>query len=197
MLSSNCFTASRTGKFVSMIQGKGTTASRMLVLGCVAILTACQPLYSSGGLSPASTSYGNLPGNSIAVTPVHDRVGQQVSNHLAFLLQGGETPVEPRYRVDLRTRAISQLLASTRRGKFASAGKVTVTANYTIIDTQNKSATVSLGKRVAQAAYDRTGQNFANDRAKRDAENRAAKEVAESLRLAILTDIKNANTAGN
>ena len=40
-----------------------------------------------------------------------------------------------------------------------------------------------------EAFYDRTGQVFANRRAERDAENRAAREAAESIRFAIASDL--------
>ncbi len=156
-------------------------------------LSACQPLYSSQGLSANSPGFGALPGSSIAVTPVKTRTGQQVSNHLAFLLQGGQPPIEPKYRVDLSTSTISRNLASSRQSSQSTAGNISVTANYTIVETGDKPQTIASGKRIAQASYDRTAQSFANERAERDAENRAAREVAESLRLAILSDIRKVN----
>jgi len=70
------------------------------------------------------------------------------------------------------------------RVAHSTAGTVTVTARYDLVDLKTNE-TIASGSRDASASYDRTGQVLANNRATRDAENRAAKEAAEALRLAI------------
>jgi LPS-assembly lipoprotein len=70
-----------------------------------------------------------------------------------------------------------------------TAGFVTVTASYILIDTDNQKRIAS-GSRKASAYFDRTSQIFANQRAVRDAENRAGREVAEKLRFAIASDLR-------
>lgn len=104
-------------------------------------------------------------------------------------MQGGVVPTDPRYEVNLRTQTVKSSVAPMTSVRTDSAGKVTIISSYEIIDLQNNHKTISQGRRLVQASYDRTGQSFANSRALRDAENRAAKELAESLRLAIYTDI--------
>jgi LPS-assembly lipoprotein len=51
---------------------------------------------------------------------------------------------------------------------------------------------VSNGDRQFSASYDVPRQEFAAVRAQRDAENRAARELAELLRLAIAQDLSRA-----
>ena len=48
---------------------------------------------------------------------------------------------------------------------------------------------IAAGKRNVSASFDRPRQEFARLRAERDAENRAARELAELLRLAIAQDM--------
>ena len=65
-----------------------------------------------------------------------------------------------------------------------SAGAVLVSASYTLSDLQT-GENVTSGSRSVTAAFDRPRQEFAVYRAKRDAEDRAARELAEFIRLAL------------
>ena len=65
---------------------------------------------------------------------------------------------------------------------------MTLTATYVVTDiTTGKQ--VAKGKRSIASAYDRPRQEFARRRAERDAENRAARELAELLQLAIAQEM--------
>ena len=69
-----------------------------------------------------------------------------------------------------------------------TAGTVTLTGTYVV--TENRTGKrMAAGKRNVSASYDRPRQEFANMRAQRDASNRAARELAELLRLAIAQDM--------
>ena len=154
---------------------------------CAFLLSACQfqPLYGNSGIG-SDNSYGL---SSVTVDEVESRVGQQVRNHLLFLLNGGAAPVEPKYQAKLRVKAINRTLANVQAAEDRTAGSVEVTVSYDLLNS-NSYESVATGTRRGIAAYDRTAQNFANERAKRDAENRAAKEAAEAVRLAIASDLK-------
>ena len=69
-----------------------------------------------------------------------------------------------------------------------TSGQVTVTASYKIIDNKTGEP-VAAGRRSMVASYDIPRQEFAAVRALRDAENRAARELAEILRAAIAQDL--------
>jgi LPS-assembly lipoprotein len=64
----------------------------------------------------------------------------------------------------------------------------TVRASYTLTDSSG--TVVATGKRQFMASYDVPRQEFAAVRARIDAENRAARELAELLRLALAHDLK-------
>jgi LPS-assembly lipoprotein len=63
-----------------------------------------------------------------------------------------------------------------------------LTSSYVLTKARTGEA-VATGTRRISSSYDRSRQEFAALRAERDAENRAARELAELLRLAIAQDI--------
>lgn len=156
-------------------------------------LTACQfqPLYNSDS---GTIGAQNLALSRMSVAQVDTRAAQQVRNHLIFLLSGGASPVDPSHEVRLRVNSNADVLAGaisesdTGIQKGNTAGRVSVNVSYEIYDFASKQI-VHRGSRGASAAFDRNNQAFAAERAIRDAENRAAREAAEQLRLAISSDL--------
>lgn len=135
--------------------------------------------------------YGGAEGDALSqiwVEDVDTRTAQQMRNHLIFLLQGGRDNGETKYLARLRVVDSYREFAAVKNVRDDTAGSVTVSVSYDLIDTENNTR-VAGGNRIAIAFYDRTQQSFANNRARRDAENRAAKEVAEKLKLAFAADL--------
>ncbi|MGI9401562.1 MAG: LPS assembly lipoprotein LptE [Rhizobiaceae bacterium] len=135
--------------------------------------------------------YGTTEGDELAqiwVEDVDTRTAQQLRNHLIFLLQGGQDNPEAKYIARLRVVDSYREFAAIKNVRDDSAGSVTVSVSYDLIETENNTR-VAAGNRVAIASYDRTQQSFANSRARRDAQNRAAKEAAEKLKLAFAADL--------
>jgi LPS-assembly lipoprotein len=171
-----------------------TAKSTGLVFGLLmaASLSACQfqPLYA-----PSADVDGNaspLQAQLLAevdVGEVNTRVGQQVRNHLLFLFNGGNQPLEPQFDTRLQVSSFERRTSAHISLSDTTAGFVTVTASYVLIDKSNQKRIAS-GSRKASAYFDRTSQIFANQRAVRDAENRAGREVAEKLRFAIASDLR-------
>ena len=168
----------------------GFSAAAVLAAGC-----QVRPLYSNAPLSPGSQSGAQAELSSIAVKPVSTRYAQQVRNHLIFALNGGAQRTDaPAYSLDL---GVSELVESAAVVQVATdqdqptAGTVTLTANYTLTDAKT-GKTIASGKRSIASAFDRPSQEFATYRAQIDAENRAARELAELLRLALAQDLARA-----
>ena len=163
-----------------------TYPAKALGLLVLLFLSACQfqPLYGNNDNTLANGT--NL--SSVSVSHVKSRVGQQVRNHLLFLLNGGFSNPSKTHEARIRVNSNNKQFASIQDVQDSTSGTVTVIVTYDLIDLATGKA-VANGSRQAFASYDRTGQVFANERAVRDAENRAAKEAAESLRLAIASDL--------
>ncbi len=126
------------------------------------------------------------------VDPVTTRVAQQVRNQLLFSMNGGQLQPGGRYRVKLAIEEenLSQFVETGSR--TTTAAQVILRGRYALIDTQSPNSgeqTIDQGLRQSVSSYDRTSQSFANKRARRDAENRAAKQLARQIELAIAQKI--------
>tara|TARA_B100000949_G_scaffold188353_1_gene171115 strand:- start:5 stop:487 length:483 start_codon:yes stop_codon:yes gene_type:complete len=127
--------------------------------------------------------YGNMAGTerSISISEADTRVEQLVRNDLVFAFSGGSgEPANPAYRMDLDVRVIKQgVLAAGANDEFTAA-RMLVIGRYAMVDAAT-GQTLFTGERRAVSQVDNPDQEFANVRAERDAENRAAREAAAFL----------------
>ena len=173
---------------------------RILLAGMVAglpLLAACQvqPLYAT---PPAGTGVA-ADLSSIAIKPVETRYAQEVRNHLIFLFNGGSgQPGAARYGLQLDVTQLREATAVVQeaRENEPTAATITLIASYVLTDRQavdkdvpDGGMVIATGRRQIAAAYDVPRQEFAVLRAERDAEIRAARELAELLRLTIAQDL--------
>ena len=165
----------------------GATLGLGFIAGCTV-----RPLYGN------ATSAGSGAGTTaklaqIEIPAATDRVGQEVRNHLIFQFSGGKGhPANPAYRLNMETRVAKSVPATINTGRISlepTAGTVTVHANYNLTDTAT-GAVLASGKRSVQASYDIPAQEFAARRAVLNAENRAARELAQLLSLVVAQDIE-------
>jgi LPS-assembly lipoprotein len=121
---------------------------------------------------------------AISVQPPASRVDQVITNKLIFDFTGGAEPaVEPRY--DLRvTTNVSEAPIGTTRISVAPSYSIAVAASWELTDPASQRI-VARGVARGTSAYDRSNQAFANTRARRDAEDRAATSAADEIRLRI------------
>lgn len=122
---------------------------------------------------------------AIDFSEADDRVELEVRNNLVFMAGGGAgEPVNPQYDVDFNvtTRYIGVLL--DLKTDLPRAGRVELRADFTL-KRHGTEEILRTGKRRAVALVDYPTQEFAKIRATRDAENRAARELAELMRADI------------
>ena len=180
----------------------GPRSGRLLlsvcVLGMALIAGGCQvrPLYST----PSPTVTGSVNDNirsklaSISINQPGDRVTQEVRNNLIFLFGGGAgEPTSPVYSLQLgiSSRDLSLLLvqnATNDKSGQPTAGSMRMTGNYTLTRLSDGKV-VGNGTRIVTADYDAPRQRYAVLRAQRDANIRAAREVAEAINLSIAQDL--------
>jgi LPS-assembly lipoprotein len=184
---------------MSLPDREKTELSRLLrrvalagLVGSLALVSACtvRPLYSSAPLTTGSSANAELA--SIAIKPVKTRYAQQVRNNLIFGFgRGAGEPASPLYSLDLSVTEAVESSALVQVGTDEdepTAGSVTLTAGYTLTDAKT-GAVITVGKRAITSSFDRPRQEFASYRAQIDAENRAARELAEALQLSIAQDL--------
>ncbi|WP_237152944.1 LPS assembly lipoprotein LptE [Oryzibacter oryziterrae] len=145
------------------------------------LLAACQvrPVYAPvNGTSPTLAGLG-----SIAIEVQTDRVGQVLMNELVFALRGGAALVTPaRYTLHLIVTSRATDLAIETGSDLPSAKLVALTVTYTLTEVATSRA-VTTGNVYQTTSYDFSSQRYANVRAERDAEDRAAKAAAADIRL--------------
>jgi LPS-assembly lipoprotein len=163
-------------------------AARLLAVAAMAALTAgCfQPMYAehSDG-SPALRE--KLLG--VEVPPVDKangsreaRIGVEVRNALAFKLYGNATGMPPTHRLVLRFNTSRSSLLVDQNTGLPTTENFGIDAQFNLIEiASNKS--VMTGTTFSRVSYDMPGsyQRFARSRAFRDAEDRAAQEIAENI----------------
>ena len=172
-----------------MWSAKSRIVARLLAVAALAGLTAgCfQPMYAerSDG-TPALRD--KLMG--IDLPPVDKpngsrdaRLGVEIRNALAFKLYGQATGAPPTHKLVLRFTTTRSSLILDPNTALPSSENYGIDAQYNLVDlTTNKSVmTGSTFSRVSYDTFSGTMQRFARTRALRDAEDRAAQEIAENI----------------
>src|ERR1700752_968414 len=171
-----------------MWSAKSRIVARLLAAAALAGLTAgCfQPMYAerSDG-TPALRE--KLMG--VEVPPVEKpngsraaRIGGEIRNALAFQLYGPAPGMPPTHKLALRFNTSRSSLILDPNTALPSSENYGIDAQYNLIDlATNKS--VMTGSTFSRVSYDIPGQvqRFARARAFRDAEDRAANEIAENI----------------
>jgi LPS-assembly lipoprotein len=137
-----------------------------------------QPLYgtTAGGSRLAAAMAG------VDVTPIPGRVGQRVRNELIFENTGGSGQTGTTYKLDI---VIKESLTNelVKISGDAKAQVYELDATFKLIS--NDGRVVLEGKATSRAPYERFETIFSNVRARYDAEDRAARTVAESIKVRI------------
>lgn len=156
-------------------------AAVLLVAVALPLLSACgssgfQPLYGASGIGAQADE--KLA--QVQITPIPGRVGQVVRNELIFDTTGGGEQIQPMYKLDI---AVRETVTSTlvRLDGHASNQVYNLDAAFRLIRISD-SKVVLQGNSYGRAGFERYTSIFSNVRAREDAENRAARSVAEDLK---------------
>ena len=164
-------------------------AARLLAVAALAALTAgCfQPMYAEHADGTPGLREKLM---GVEVPPVTDkpnasreaRVQVEIRNALAFKLYGNATGLPPTHRLVLKfNTSRSSLMVDVNTG-LPTSENYGIDVQYNLIDiASNKS--VMTGTTFSRVSYDIPGglQRFARARAFRDAEDRAAQEIADNI----------------
>jgi len=162
--------------------------SALLLLAFVAAAAGCtvRPLYQSDKAIQTGAVVGaNAELRSIVIDEVRTRYGQELRNQLIFLFNGGAgQPTTPKYRMVLNVEEVvtNEAVVSVGNENRPTAALLQMTAKYVLTEADTGKP-VAAATRSITSSYDQPPQEFANLRARRDAENRAARELAEIIRL--------------
>jgi LPS-assembly lipoprotein len=163
-------------------------AARLLAVAALAALTAgCfQPMYAEhadGTPALREKLMGvELPPIDKPNASREARLGVEIRNALAFKLYGNATGMPPTHRLVIRFTTSRSSLMTDPNTALPTSENYGIDAQYNLIEiASNKS--VMTGATFARVSYDIPGsiQRFARTRAFRDAEDRAAQEIAENI----------------
>jgi len=147
-----------------------------IALAVALAMNACtlRPLYSTGagGIGPQA----DLP--AIAVDPPETREEQVYRNALLFALRGGGEGDATRYGLIYRITIREQEIAVERGTGVPNAYQLTGGVSFLLKDSASGESLFGASA-TASDTYARSSQNFSNVRARRDAEDRLAKTLAE------------------
>ena len=162
--------------------------ARLLAVAALAALTAgCfQPMYAEHADGTPGLREKLM---GVEVPPVDKnnasreaRIQVEIRNQLAFKLYGNATGMPPTHRLVLRfTSSRSSLMVDVNTG-LPTSENYGIDAQYNLIEiASNKS--VMTGTTFSRVSYDMPGsyQRFSRARAFRDAEDRAAQEIADNI----------------
>src|SRR5262245_533578 len=153
---------------------------------CLAVsLVAVGGCGDSGGIRPlygpnASGAYAGERFKEVDFAPIPGRVGQRIRNDLIFESTGGGNPAPPQYRFEVVLQEDVRSTLVNIQGQVAGA-VYSVQASFRLIDSKEKKV-VFQGTSHARAPFERFESIYSNVRAREDAENRAARTLADDLK---------------
>ena len=152
-----------------------------LVFGLVAAvsLSACgfRPLYATGTTPDGMSSYFT----QVFVEPIPGRQGVHLRNQMLDALTPGGTPSSAAYRLSIKLEDVKEGLAIQENTQITRYN-YSMTAKYELRDSVSGEV-LDHGTARAIAAYNVVDSQFATQSAERDAQERAAREVGEDIRL--------------
>jgi LPS-assembly lipoprotein len=170
---------------MSLLEPKARMARLIAAAGITLGLGGCfQPLYApnaTGGVNVAD-ALASIDVRTPTTGQNQERLGHYVRNELVFDLDGSGQPKPKAYTLDIAlTESLATAVVNSQTGQ-ADAATLTVRGTYTLKRLAGEPPLVTTATAIASTTYDRGPQRFANVRAARDAEIRAAKQLAEQIR---------------
>jgi LPS-assembly lipoprotein len=171
-----------------MLSARIRIVARLLAVAALAAMTAgCfHPMYAehtdgTPGLREKLMGV-DLPPIAKANASREARVGVEVRNALAFKLYGTATGMPPTHRLEIRFASSKTSLIVDPNTGLPSSENYGLDAQYNLIEVVSGKS-VMTGTTFARVSYDMPGsyQRFSRNRAVRDAEDRAANEIAENI----------------
>jgi LPS-assembly lipoprotein len=166
------------------LRNRQSSILRLLAAGMLAAaLGGCmfQPMYAQTPLFGSGPSLRDAL-RDVEVASINGRIGNELRNDLIYELTGGEgNQLHAPFRLTLVANVSSfSPVIDTESGRPVSE-MVSFDVTYKLHDVV-RDRIVLTEQALARVSIDRSQQRFANVRAVRDAENRAAKVVAEQIR---------------
>jgi LPS-assembly lipoprotein len=153
------------------------TLSIVLIVG-VFHTVGCgfKPLYRTGGNQPNVVKQFS----QIQISPIENRIGQQLRNLLQDKITPKGAPGSPIYRLVVTLKETRNNLAILQNATSTFA-KIRVQASFKLIKISSKRSLVK-GTTASIAVFNINESEYGNIKAEAGAKSRAAEEISESIR---------------
>lgn len=172
--------------------------SRRSLIRGLTLLVAATPALTACGNSGFRPLYGQSASGAgldermaqLDISPIPGRVGQRIRNDLIFQSTGGGNALPATHKLDV---TIQESLTSTlvRLDGNALAQVYTIEARFTLTNLKTKQV-VFRGTSNARSSFERFTSIYSNVRAREDAENRAARTIADDVKTRVATYLSGA-----
>jgi LPS-assembly lipoprotein len=155
-------------------------AGVVAMIAIPALLSSCQvrALYAENTGATAKMSTVGFA-DAVAADASQRRVGQEVRNQLIFIAgHGAGEAADPQYMVSLNVTSGTGGVLYLASSDTSQAGRTTVGVSY-VLKRVSDGKVIKAGRRSMVALVDFPTQEFAKQRAIRDGEDRAAREVSQ------------------
>ena len=179
---------------------RAQTLSRRGLLRGLSLLLASAPALGACGNGGFRPLYGTTASGAgmqerlaqVDFAPIPGRVGQRIRNELVFDSTGGGNPLPSTHRLEVVVK--ESVLSTLVNNEGEALGQIyAIQASFRLIDVKSKDKKVVLqGTSHARAGFERFQSIYSNVRAREDAENRAARTVADDLKIRLATYLSGA-----
>ena len=156
---------------------------RLFPAFALALLTAAcfQPMYAQRSTAPGVTNDARAMLSRVDIATIDGRVGQVIRNNLVFGITGGgmESPNKD-YQLVVALRESAESAVVDPFTDRPEVETLALDAGFSLIRSSTGEK-VFTGNAFGRASYNRTRQRYATVRAQRDAEDRAAKVLADQI----------------
>ncbi len=153
-------------------------AAALLIAGLPLLLVGCgfRPLYGTGNDYDAVPEF-----SALAVEQAEDRTTQILRNHLLDMITPRGAPEKPAYRLELKVvESVSSVLVT--RSDEITRNNLQMTVTYRLYDYRGGTALQS-NSLSSLVSYNLVRADYANLVSERDARARAARDLAEQIRI--------------
>jgi len=127
--------------------------------------------------------------SQIEVSPIEDRIGQQVRNGLLSALAPRGASGNPRFRLNVTVNEGISALA-VKKSAFATRADLQLIADFHLIDLKGGSG-LFFSSSVATSSFNILNSEFATLMAENSARNRAIKQMVDDIRTKLAVYLKN------
>jgi LPS-assembly lipoprotein len=158
-------------------------------LGLAALVGGCfQPLYGEGTVSRVGGNVRNAM-LGIEVPEIKGLVGHYLRNELVFEFDGGGEPDRQKIlKLTATTKESLEVITVDYANGRADSAVLIATADWQLTRAGSNEVIAS-GQSVVRAPYERSQQRFASLRAARDAQLRAAKNLAQLIKARVAASL--------